>query len=148
MKKYLLIIVTLLSAVSSYGQAVVDKAAVLQKILDLPEMLEYYPKNNDGSMKQLCIMQYPTTFTSDVTSALDVSKMEFRSSEAIKASMIPAYFAFRVFEVETNTATATVNYFYNYNWENGEFKVLTINIDLQKSGSEWSVLAHVIGGDK
>jgi hypothetical protein len=147
MKKLLLTIVVLFTVLSSYCQVAVDEAAILQQILDLPDMQQYYPKKTDGSLKQLCIMNSPNTFTGDVSSVLDVSRVEFRSSESIKEGMIPAYFAFRVLEVDKATATATVNYFFNYNYSSGEYKVLTINVDLQKSGNNWSVLAHIIGGD-
>jgi hypothetical protein len=111
-------------------------------------MQQYYPKKTDGSLKQLFIISNQDTFSEEVSAVLDDSRVKFRSSDAIKAGMIPAYFKFRVLVVDRATATATVDYFYDYNYNNGQSKVLTINIDLQKSGNNWSVLAHVIDGDK
>jgi len=147
MKKLLLTTGILFTVLSSYCQVAADEAAILKQILDLPDMQQYYPKKTDGSLKQHYIMNNTDTFSDELSAVLDVSRVEFRSSEAIKAGMIPAYFAFRILVVDTATATATVDYFYNYNYNSGEYKVLTINIDLQKSGNNWSVLAHVIDGD-
>ena len=77
MKRYLLIIALLLGAVSSWGQTIADQAVVVQKITELPDLQQYYPKNTDGSIKQLCISQFPTEFPAGVSVAFDASKVVF-----------------------------------------------------------------------
>ena len=148
MKRYLLIIALLLGAVSSWGQIANDQAAVLQKIIELPDLQQYYPKNGAGSLKQICIMQYPTAFSAEVTTALDASKVVFRSREAIEASHTEAYFIFRSLEVDANSAKAIITYFYNFDYTSNQFKMLTINVELQKSGAVWNITNVNLGGGR
>ena len=148
MKRYLLIIALLLVAASSWGQISNDQAAVLQKILELPDLQQYYPKNGDGSLKQICIMQYTTAFSAEVTAALDASKVVFRSREAITANQTEAYFIFRSMTLEAGSANASFTYFYNFDYTSNQSKMLTVNIDLQKSGTTWSVTNVNLGGGR
>jgi hypothetical protein len=148
MKRYLLIIALLLGAVSSRGQVVSDQAAVLQKIIDLPGLQQYYPKNSDGSLKQLCISQFPTEFAAGVMAGFDASKVVFRTREAITANQAEAYFMFRSFNLDQSTCTAVVNYFYNFNYASGQFNIVTCNIELQQSGTVWNVTNLNLGGTR
>jgi len=147
MKRYLLIIAMLLGAVSSWGQAANDQAAVLQKIVDLPELQQYYPKNADGKLKQLYISQSPTAFTTGVIEAMGNYKVQFQTPEAIKAKKADSYFAFRSIVIDNETATANVNYMYDISQESGQVKMLNISISLQKAGTAWNITNLNIGGD-
>ena len=49
MKRYLLIFALLLGTVSSWGQTVADKAAVLQKCIDLPALESAYAVDASGN---------------------------------------------------------------------------------------------------
>jgi hypothetical protein len=148
MKRYLLIIAMLLGAVCSWGQIVSDQAAVLQKITDLQELQQYYPKNADGSLKQLCISQFPTEFAAGVIAGFDASKLVFRTREAITANQEAAYFMFRSFNLQPGTCTAVVNYFYNFNYTSGQFNIVTYNIELQKTADGWHVTNQTLGGTR
>ena len=148
MKRYLLIIAMLLGAVSSWGQIVSDQATVLQKIIDLQGLQQYYPKNGDGSMKQLCISRFPTEFPAGVMAGFDASKVVFRTREAITATQAEAYFMFRSFNLQSGTCTAVVNYFYNFNYTSGQFNIVTYNIELQKTADGWNVTNLNLGGTR
>ena len=148
MKRYLLIIAMLLGAVCSWGQVVSDQAKVLQKITDLPDLQQYFPKNADGSVKQLCISQYPTEFPARVIAEFDASKVVFRSPEAITANKEAAYFMFRSFNLQPGTCNAVVHYFYNYNYDSGQFKIITYTIELQKTADGWNVTNQTTGGNR
>jgi len=148
MKRYLLIIALLLVAASSWGQISNDQAAVLQKILELPDLQQYYPKNGDGSLKQICIMQYPTAFSADVTTALDASKIVFRTSETVMINKEEAYFMFRSFTVEQQSCKVVLNYFFNPNTGNNQSSNVSYTIELSKTGSVWNVTNQTLGGTR
>jgi hypothetical protein len=148
MKRYLLIITMLLGAVCSWGQVASDQAKVLQKITDLPDLQQYYPKNVDGSNKQLCISQYPTEFPAWVVAEFDASKVVFRSTEAITANKEEAYFMFRSFNLQPGTCNTVVHYFYNYNYASGQFKIITYTVELQKTADGWNVTNLNLGGTR
>ena len=111
-------------------------------------MQQYYPKNTDGSIKQLCISQFPTEFPAGVSVAFDASKVVFRTREAITATQTEAYFMFRSFNMQPDTCIAVVNYFYNFNYTSGQFKVVTYNIGLQKTADGWNVTNQTLGGTR
>ena len=148
MKRYLLIIALLLGAVSSWGQTASDQAAVLQKILELPVLQQYYPKNGDGSMKQICIMQYPKAFSAEVIGAMDASKVVFRTSETVMINKEEAYFMFRSFTVEQQSCKVVLNYFFNPNTGNNQSSNVSYTIELSKTGSVWNVTNQTLGGTR
>ena len=148
MKSYLLSIALLLGALCSWGQSATDQAAVLQKIIDLPELQQYYPKNDDGSLKQIYITQYLTAFSEDVSVSKSGEKVMFLPPDQIRDKKAEAYFTFRNFGMDQNKTNTTFNFFYNYNYDSGQFKMLTINLEMHKSGDGWAVSTLNIGGDK
>jgi hypothetical protein len=58
---------------------------------------------------------------------------------------VEAYFMFRSLQINNNVATANFNYFYNCTGEN--FKMLSIIIEFEKSGSDWNVLNFNLKGN-
>lgn len=147
MKRYLLLIVMLLGTLGSWGQAAVDQAAVLKKIIGLQELQPYFPKNADGSVRQLCIVNYPVEFSAEVVALFDVSQVVFRSREAVTAAQPEAYFAVRRMAVEQASATATINFIYEADPVAGKFKMLIVNAILQKENNAWTLTNLTIGGD-
>lgn len=148
MKRNIVIFAILLGAVISQGQNAIDKSAVLQKIIDLPELQQYYPKNADGSLKQLYITQHLVAFPADLSVSKSGSQVLFLTHEEITAKKAEAYFTFRSFGMDQNAANSSLNFFYDYDYGAGQFKMLTINLELHKTGEAWNVSSLNIGGDK
>jgi hypothetical protein len=148
MKKNLLIIVMLLVTAGLMGQTATQQAAVIQKIIDLPELQQYYPKNADGNLKQLCITQYLISFPEDLPVAKAGSKILFLAPQEIIANKIEAYFTFRSFGMDQNAANTSFSFFYQYDYTTEQFKMLSVNLELKKTGTDWIVSSLNIGGDK
>lgn len=129
------------------AQSMKDSTAVLQKCIDLPELTQYYPLDDAGNPVQIYVMTYPVSFPND----MDVSKfgesLVFNSRTDINEKKVEAYFAFRHFKVSQETALINLNYFYNYNFTTKQFKMLSVNVELQKVDNEWSVSNTNLKGD-
>jgi len=123
-----------------------EQAAVLSKILALKELQTFWPKNEDGTLKTICIQQYPTEFSARVTAALANREVQFCSRESVVTSQPEAYIIFRYFAVEQGSARATVNFFYNCHA--GKLNIASFTIDLKQEGDNWSVTQIVNGGTR
>ncbi|MDD2304430.1 MAG: hypothetical protein PHP53_07025 [Prolixibacteraceae bacterium] len=146
MKRHLLIFVMLLGAVSSWGQTAPDMAAVLQKIITLPELQGYLPSSNGDTQVQTVVMQYPVSFPDEVVNVIDPSIVAFRSLEAIQTGGVQAYFTFRSVKLTPSGATANFNLFYDYDTGSSTYKILIVDIQLQHFNTNWSVSNLNIGG--
>jgi hypothetical protein len=124
-----------------------DQALVLQKCIDLPELQQYYPLNEEGSLKPLYIVQYPVSFPSDLAIEKEGTIVKFMTSSDITINKVAAYFMFRSFNIHQNSANINCNYFYNYNYTSKQFKMLSVIIEMKKVGLQWNISTINIKGD-
>jgi hypothetical protein len=117
-------------------QAASDTAAVLQKCLDMPELQQYFPKNLDGTYKQVYVMQYPIAFSANNAVSKFQQSVLFEQRGAIYADKADGYFMFTSFAISGNTATVTFDYNYNYTKAPAAIEV---SLSLQKTGTEWTI---------
>jgi hypothetical protein len=117
-------------------QAVSDTTAVLQKCLDMPELQQYFPKNLDGTYKQVYVMQYPVAFSANNAVSKFQQSVSFEQRGAIYADKADGFFMFRSFSISGNTAAVTFDYNYNYTTVPAAVEV---TLTLQKTGSTWAV---------
>ena len=54
---------------------------------------------------------------------------------------------FRSLNSGPDSTTAVINYFYDCNSALKQFKMLTINVDLEKAGKRWNVSQAILKGD-
>jgi hypothetical protein len=117
-------------------QAASDTTAILQKCLDMPELQQYFPKNLDGTYKQVYVMQYPVAFSANNAVSKFQQSVLFEQRGAIYADKADEFFMFTSFAISGNTATVAFYYHYNYTTTPATIEV---TLTLQKTGTEWAI---------
>lgn len=118
-----------------------DDAAVLQLCLDLPQIQQNYPKNTDGTYKQVFIMQYPVVFDANLAVSKFGQPILFRTRPVLYSEKADAFFIVKEFVITGNTATVT----FRFNYNNLSIPAFAdISLTLQKSGNTWSVVTTTI----
>jgi len=136
MKSYLLIFALLLGAVSSWGQTVADQAAVLQKILDQPDLQQYYPLAPDQSREQVYVVQAPYAFPAGLQLSKFGKSVQFIANAKTLDNQSVAYFEFQALSINGNTADASFDFYYTLIRNKALFKCTVV---LKKTGNDWSI---------
>jgi len=131
MKRYLLIFALLLGAASSWGQTASDQAAIVQKVLDLPGLQQYYP----GS-QQVYIMQYPYVFPAAMTVTKFGQTVQLADRSVIAGNNANAYFLFQSFNLVGNTANVKFDFYYNYS---ANKTIMSGTVTMVKNNDTWTV---------
>ena len=134
------------SQTTNSGLETSELSKVVQVILDAPELQKYYPIDSDNSVKQINIVQYPFSFPSDLSVSKGGKAINFVSNSELSQSKPEAYFMFRRVDASANSAKLVFHYFYKVSEQSS--KILSGVVDLQKSGSNWSITNANLGGDK
>ena len=129
------------------AQSIESNTMFLQKCIDLTELQSYYKTDNRGNVDQLYIMQFPTTFSTDLKVSKSGRQAIFMSKEEISKNEVSSYFAFRTYEITGDKANATFNYFYDYDYKNAQFKMLIVNVDMTIQDSQCVVSNINLKGD-
>jgi hypothetical protein len=147
MKKTMMLMVILVLGVTMQllAQTLNDQAQILQKCIDLKDLQNYFPIDTKGEIKQLNIIQYPLSFSSQISLSKAGNNVKFLTMPEFTNNKVEAYFMFRSLQINSNVATANFNYFYNCIGEN--FKMLSIIVEFEKSGSDWKVLNFNLKGN-
>lgn len=124
-----------------------DQAKVIQKCIDLPELQQYYPHETDGTMKQIYIVQYPVSFSSDLALTKAGKKILFIKSPDQFETPVESYFRYRSINIDQNSASVVLNYYFNYNPSTKQYQNLTIDMTLQKTNMEWDISKFNLKGD-
>ena len=127
------------------AQSLNDQAQILQKCIDLKDLQNYFPLDTKGDMKQLNIIQYPLSFSSQISLSKAGNNVKFLSMPELSKNKVEAYFMFRSLQINNNVATANFSYFYNCIGDN--FKMLSVIVELEKSGSNWNVINFNLKGN-
>jgi hypothetical protein len=143
MKRYLLIIAMLLGAVSSWGQVANDQAAVLQKIIDLPDLQQYYPKGPDQNQEQVYVVQLPYAFQANIQLTKFGKPVKFLDSAKPLDKQTVAYFQFESLTFSGNTATAKFVFYYTYIRTQASFLG---TVTLNKTGENWIITDTKLNG--
>lgn len=146
--KLTLTIFLMMSAFSLLSaQTLIDQEQVLQKCVDIPALQKYYSLDNVGNPNQLHVINYLVSFPANMDVSHAGHQLVFLTREEISANKIEDYFIFRQFEITGGKATVNLNFFYDYNYSNNQFKILMVSIELDKVGSEWSIITSDMKGD-
>lgn len=133
MKSTLMILMFLGFAIQGMAQSSDDRAQVLQKCLDFQELQRYYPRDARGAIKQLNIMQHGVSFPTNINVSKNGLRPAFVSKKKVNETGMDAYFLFHEFSV--SETMALVAFIYHY----GEADQLVVTLELENTGSNWSV---------
>ena len=114
-----------------------DITMILQKCIDLPDLQQIYPVNNDGSLKQLNVLQHGVSFPSNTNISKSGLKVRFVDKNQLADEEITSYFLFWEFVIDNNSAK--VDFIYNFQDTDNTPKMYHAKLEMRKSGDEWSV---------
>lgn len=124
-----------------------DQAQMLEQIIDLPDLQQHYPLNAQGNQKQVHIMQFPVSFSSDISLSNSDREVVFMERSEIESKKVDAYFMIRSISEVQGTTKVVGHYFYNYNYDTKKGNYDAITVNFQKTGSEMKMVnANVKGG--
>jgi hypothetical protein len=129
------------------AQSLDDQSKVLQKCFDQTELQPYFPLDNVGNPDQVYVMQYGIAFPTGLNVTKAGKPVLFISREEIIQNKIKSYFIFRSFDITAGVAKAYFNYFYSFDYTTNQFKMVMVNIELNKINLDWSVINIKIEGD-
>lgn len=137
MKKYLLILAMLLGTVCSRGQNTDDITVVLQKCINLPELQQYYPVDNEGKPDDIYINYWaPTLFSTDLILTINGKNLMFLPMSQMSSTIENAFFFFKIFECTPSYAMIVFEYTYDFKTQP---KVLEVKLTLQKTNDVWGI---------
>lgn len=131
MKRYLFIFTLLLAAASSWGQTAADQDAIVQKVLDLPGLQQYYP-----GTQQVYIMQYPYVFPASMEVSKFGQAVLLVDRSVIVDNDVKAYFLFHSLSLEGNTAIVKFDFYYNYS---ANKTLMSGTVTMVKNSDTWTV---------
>ena len=129
------------------AQSLDDQSKVLQKCFDLTELQPYFPLDNTGNPGQVYVMQYAVSFPVGMNVSKAGKPVLFASRDEILQGKIAYYFIFRSFDITGNVAKASFSYFYSFDYTTNQFKMVMVNIELNKTNLDWGVINFKIQGD-
>lgn len=121
-----------------------NQSQIVEKIINLPDLQQFYPVVPGDNAKQVTIVQFPVAVPSDI--AAPGKTIVLTDRENLQRSPSNGYFMFRSIEVNQNTAKVVGHYFYNYNSANKKSEIIAITADLQKTGSQWNIVNSNVKG--
>jgi hypothetical protein len=129
------------------AQSLDDQSKILQRCFDLNELQQYFPLDNTGNPDQVYVMQYGIAFPAGLIVSKAGKLVLFVSREEITQNKIKSYFIFRSFDLSASEAKASFNFFYSFDYTTNQFKMVMVNIELNKINQDWSVTNIKLGGD-
>ena len=129
---FLLLILTL----GAFAQTSNDQVSIIKQLVEHPDLAEYYT-NNDGSIKQRYIIQYPYVFPNDVVTNLDEEVAIIVEQDNLPADA-DVWARFRGIGVSKTVASGVMNLYQKLPGDEQE-KALIIYFELQKNDDNWSV---------
>jgi hypothetical protein len=123
---------------SAEMQTASDQADVLQKCLDLAALQNLYPKNADGTYKQLTVMQHGVAFQMSIGVTHGGQSVSFMDKAQVNSSNLDAYFYFHEFQLDQNVAK--VDFIFHYDQLSGSPKMQVVSVELVKSATGWNIV--------
>ena len=121
-----------------------DRIAIIQQIIDHPDLTSYYPADEAGNTDQRYIMQYPYSFSEEVVNALPASDAIIVDENSLPANAT-VWLRFRGLGITPTVASGVANLFLLKAGQESP-EVLTIYFELHKSGDNWEVSNFTMGG--
>ena len=123
--------------ICTFGQSKEDQTQILQKCIDIPELLQYYPHDNQENLKQLYVNYWhPLLFPIDLLITKDSNPIQFRLMSDPSTKNGDAYFLFKKFEISQGSSIVSFEYYYGNSIPQ---KILKVNLDFIKVGDKWEI---------
>ena len=137
MRKFLILSgLVVLVTFNLFAQAAKDSTDILLKCVELNELQQFYPTETDGSLKPICIMQYPVSFSSEIELIYKGKKALFLTRPIVYEKNIKAFFLIHVIEITGDKATVTFEFDY---YLNSILNIIKSTAVLQKNDNTWSI---------
>ena len=133
------------SPISTFAQSTQDSTSVLQQCLDLPQLQQYYPKDGNGNPLQANIMHHVLEFPANLNLAHGGLGINYLPQTEISLIPFPGFFIFRNISIGINNSNVVFNFFYKIN--TAYFRIVNVNVELEKSGSNWTITNFNITGE-
>ena len=140
MKKIFMVIMLVLFGLTfkTVAQTDGDKAKVVQVCLDLDDIQNLYPKDENGNSVAVHIMQYPIVLPWNIAVSKFGKSPVFMNREEIYDNLIDTYFLFQ--KLDTSEARAVVQFSLYYDQKSSEKKLMVVVLDLDKLNNNWIVV--------
>lgn len=139
MKKLYLLVAALMFFVlfqkTSSAQSFDEQSLILQTCIDLAEIQQYYPKNEDNSFKQLYILNFPVVFSVSLSVSKSNLPVLFSSREEIRNENPDAFLSFSHFDVTEESAS--IEFQFNHHRLTDSPGVINCNLTLVKESGVW-----------
>jgi hypothetical protein len=112
------------------------KGQILEKCLNILDLQQHLAKNIDGSFLPIHIMQYPVTFSNNLTLSKFDEPIVFQSRQEISSNNVKSFFIFKIISIDGDTAQVEFDYFNNTK----EPQLVETKASLNKSVSEWEII--------
>jgi len=143
MKLHFTLIALLFFTLSSLGQSLSEKEAVLKKCIELPQIQEQLENRADNPKQTVYIMQHAVTFPEEMNLSDSGIELKFMSKDDIVNQKIEDYFRFDTFEITGNTAEIDFDFHYNRHTNAAPGRIL-YKLSLQSVDSEWNITDSTI----
>ena len=122
-----------------------DSNIVLQRVLDLPDLQAYYPKNDKGEFERIYIMQYPFVFPSGIKAFKFENPVFIVDRSIIVNEQAEAYFLFQKFEITDNSAEVKFSLNVNYTAKHTNKIHVEGSVTLKKANGIWEISTYKLG---
>jgi hypothetical protein len=120
------------------GQTGSDTEALLQKLADLKELKEQLPKSNDGTLKQLYILQDRVSFPANINVQIAGLKIAFVNKEQLANISDPYYLLFWDFRINQNRANT--GFMLMSKSGINPIELIRVVSEAEKKGTEWVLI--------
>jgi hypothetical protein len=130
-------ILILTLSVRGFGQTVSDEEVLLQKFTDMKELKEQLPLNNDGTFKQLYILQDRVSFPAGINVKIAGRKIVLADKEQLANISDPYYLLFWDFRIDQNESNIGFMLMTRSGMDAKE--LVRVTAKAEKNGGEWVI---------
>jgi hypothetical protein len=119
------------------GQTGNETEALLQKLANMKELQNILPKNNEGTIRQLYILQQRVSFPANTNVQIDGKKVELVDQAQIENIADPYYLLFWDFRISQNKAN--IGFMLNNRTGINVIELVRVVAEAEKNGNEWVI---------
>jgi hypothetical protein len=120
------------------GQTGNDKEVLLQKLADRKDLQNVLPKNNDGTFRQLYILQQRIIFPENTNVQIAGKKLELADQAQIESIANPYYLLFWDFRISEDKAN--IGFMINNRPGVNTVELVRVVAVAEKQGDEWVIV--------
>jgi hypothetical protein len=134
-----IVIMLLLFALNSWGQSLTDQEAVLKECINIPEIQQQLPKDAEGNLKTVYIMQNAISSPDQIDITLSGKKVQFMTKGQMYNHGPDAFFRFEKLDITDKQAKVIFGFEYNRNQPDQRGQMF-IRGSLKKQDSDWAIV--------